>query len=141
MAATRNTLGAIILAGATVTTWWAWLGWDTEYQFDPVTQTESGPYEAWQVAGCVLTLAVLAVAGGLVLPPWLAAGAMTVAFTAAWSARAAGGDETGLWLVGAIGVFVGMAIGSTALSVAAWAVHRWVVRRRGHRPHGTVPPS
>jgi hypothetical protein len=124
MTAARNALGATVLAGATVITWWAWLGRDTEYRLDPITLAESGPYEVWQVAGCVLTLTVLAVAGGLVLPPWLVAGVMTVAFTAAWSLRAASTDESGLWLVGAIGVFAGTAVGSTALSVSAWAVRR-----------------
>jgi hypothetical protein len=142
MTATRNALGSVSLAAATVTTWWAWLGRDTEYRVDPVTLTESGPYEVWQVAGCVLTLAAIAVAGGLVLAPWLVAGVMTVSFTAAWAGRAATSDESGLWLVGAIGVFIGMAIGSTVLSTSAWAVRRAVAGRRrpqgGHRPQGTI---
>jgi hypothetical protein len=138
MTATRYALGSVSLAAATVVTWWAWLGRDTEYRVDPVTLTESGPYEAWQVAGCVLTLAVIAVAAGLVFAPWLVAGVMTVSFTAVWAARAATSDESGLWLVGAIGVLIGMAIGSTVLSVAAWAVRRAVRGRRYHRPQGTV---
>ena len=137
MTATRNTLGAIGTAAATVAAWWAWLGWDTEYETDPVTLHESGPYEPWQVIGCVLTLAVIAVVSGLLLAQWLAALAMTIAFTAAWSVGAVASDESGLGVVGAIGVFVGVAIGSTVLSVVAWAV-RSAVRGRGHRPQGTT---
>ena len=37
MNATRDTLGALGTAAATVVAWWAWLGWDTEYEIDPVT--------------------------------------------------------------------------------------------------------
>jgi hypothetical protein len=134
MTATRKTLGAIGTAAATVAAWWAWLGWDTEYDVDPVTLTETGPYEAWQVIGCVLTLVALAVMAGLVLPPWLVALAMTIAFTLAWTVQAIASDESGLWPVGAIGVFVGMAIGSTVVSVVAWAVRRAL---SGNRPQGT----
>lgn len=134
MAATRNVLGAIATAGATVVAWWAWLGWDTSYQVDPVTQVESGPYEAWQIIGCVLTLAGIAVVASLVLLPVLVVPAMTVAFTAGWSVRAATADDTGLWLVGAIGVFAGMAVGTTVLSVPVWAIRR----SRRNRPQGTT---
>jgi len=122
MTARRYTLGAIATAGATVLAWWAWLGWDTEYQIDPVTLHESGPYEPWQVIGCVLTLVVVATVGGLLLPPWVVALAVTIAFTGAWSVGAVVRDESGLWLVGALGVLAGTAIGSTVVSVVAWAV-------------------
>jgi hypothetical protein len=131
-------LGALGTAAATVATWWAWLGWDTGYQIDPVTSVESGPYEPWQVIGCVLTLVAVAVVAGLLLAPWLVAPAMTFALTGAWSVSAGGSDESGLWLVGAVGVFIGTAIGSTVLSVAAWAVRRALAGRRGHRPQGTA---
>jgi hypothetical protein len=137
MTATRKALGAIGTAAATLAAWWAWLGWDTEYEIDPVTSTQTGPYETWQVVGCVLTLAVLAVVAGLLLPPWLVAVAMTVSFTVAWTAGALASDESGLWVVGAIGVFIGMAVGSTVLSVVAWAVRRALSGRRSDRPQGT----
>jgi hypothetical protein len=137
MTAGRYTLGAIGTAAATVAAWWAWLGWDTETEIDPVTLHESGPYEPWQVIGCVLTLAALAVVAGLLIPPWLVALAMTIAFTGAWSVGAIASDESGLWLVGAIGVLVGTAIGSTVLSVVAWAVRGALRGRRGNRPQGT----
>ncbi|MEU8157326.1 hypothetical protein AB0B94_27015 [Micromonospora sp. NPDC048986] len=120
MTATRGTralLGVLFLAAATVGVWILWLGWDTEYTVDAQTGASSGPYEAWQVIGCVLTLVALAAFAGTRLSPWLVAPVMTVAFTAAWSWRAASTDESGLWVVGGILVLVGMAAGSALVSL------------------------
>ncbi|WP_405105559.1 hypothetical protein OG559_18980 [Micromonospora sp. NBC_01405] len=125
---TRALLGGLVLAVATVAVWWAWIGWDTEYTVDPVTDSVSGPYDVWQVVGCVLSLAVVAVVGGWVLRPWLVAPVMTVAFTVAWAWRAATSDDSGLWAVGAVLVLLGMAAGTTAVSGVAHALRR---RRAG----------
>ncbi|MEO3768840.1 hypothetical protein [Micromonospora sp. B9E7] len=122
MTATRGTralLGVLFLAAATVGTWLLWLGWDDEYTVDAQTGATSGPYQAWQMIGCVLTLVLLAALAGTRLSPWLVALVMTVAFTAAWSWRAASTDDSGLWAVGGVLVLVGMAAGSTAVSLAA----------------------
>ncbi|WP_250797123.1 hypothetical protein [Micromonospora phytophila] len=128
----RDLLGLPALAVATLATWWCWLGWDTRYTVDPVTGSTSGPYEPWQVVGCVLTLALLAALGGWYLNPLLAAATMTATFTVAWSWRAASTDDSGLWVVGAVLVLVGMAAGSTAVSFGA---HR-LRRDRGDRGRG-----
>ncbi|MDT4987920.1 MAG: hypothetical protein QOI74_2014 [Micromonosporaceae bacterium] len=125
----RVILGVPILIALTVVTWWLWLGRDTTYQTDPVTGAATGPYEAWQVVGCVLSLAAIAVVGGWVLPPWAVVAAMTVSFTVAWSWAAAVTDDTGLWLVGAVLVAVGLAAGSAALSFGARAVRALIGRR------------
>ncbi|RAN93348.1 hypothetical protein ONO23_06300 [Micromonospora noduli] len=120
MTATRGTralLGVLFLAAATVGVWILWLGWDTEYTVDAQTGASSGPYEPWQVIGCVLTLVVLAALAATRLSPWLVAPVMTVAFTAAWSWRAASTDDSGLWVVGAVLVLVGMAVGSALVSL------------------------
>ncbi|MEV4119982.1 hypothetical protein [Micromonospora sp. NPDC049645] len=133
MTATRGTralLGVLFLAAATVGTWLLWLGWDDEYTVDAQTGASSGPYEAWQVIGCVLTLVLLAALAGTRLSPWLAAAVMTVAFTAVWSWRAASTDDSGLWVVGGILVLVGMAVGSALVSLAG----RRVGRRMAGRP-------
>ena len=119
---TKIGLGVLGLAASTVAAWWLWLGRDTGYQTDPVTGVTSGPYEAWQVVGCVLTLALLAIVGGLFLRPWFVAPTMTVAFTAAWSWAAAATDDTGLWAVGAFLVFVGLAVGSAVVSGGTWLI-------------------
>ena len=121
--APRSLIGAAVLAAATVLTWWLWLGRDTEYQID-ANGVASGPYTTGQVAGCVLTLLVLLVAAVLLgVRPRLAAAAMTIAFTVAWTAQASS-DETGLFMVGAIMVFVGSAIGTSVVAVATHALRR-----------------
>jgi hypothetical protein len=48
-------LWVLVLAGASAAAWAAWLGWDQEYDEHP-DGTVSGPYQAWQVIGLVLTL-------------------------------------------------------------------------------------
>ncbi len=48
------------LALLTAACWWGWLAWDHSYRHDPVTGVSSGPYEGWQVVGCVVSLIVLA---------------------------------------------------------------------------------
>ena len=93
--ALRSLVGAVILAAATVLTWWLWLGRDTEYQID-ANGVASGPYTTGQVAGCVLTLLVLLVAAVLLgVRPLIAAAAMTIAFTVAWTAQAAADGRDG----------------------------------------------
>jgi hypothetical protein len=127
----RTVAGVVVVAGATVATWFAWLGRDTGYQVD-ASGNPTGPYTTAQVAGCVLTLlAVLVAAVLLGVPSWAAAAAMTVAFTAAWTAQAAATDETGLFLVGAILVFAGTAAGTTVAALLAGSL-----RRRGDNMSG-----
>ncbi|PWR09815.1 hypothetical protein DKT68_11095 [Micromonospora acroterricola] len=128
---TRALLGALYLTVATVGVWLLWLGWDTEYTVDPETGSTSGPYAAWQVIGCVLSLVLLAALAVRRLSPWLVAPVMTVAFTAAWAWRAASSDDSGLWAVGAVLVLIGMAIGTTAVSLGARQVGRRLARRPG----------
>jgi hypothetical protein len=112
----RPVLGAVLLAATTVVTWYAWLGRDTEYQID-ANGHPTGPYTTAQIAGCVFTLAAMLVVAVLLrVPPLAAAAAMTVAFTVAWTAQAAATDETGLFGVGAVLVFVGMAVGTSVVA-------------------------
>ncbi|MFD2472359.1 hypothetical protein [Amycolatopsis silviterrae] len=123
----RSVLGAVVLAGLTIATWWSWLGSDTTYQVDPVTGQRTGPYEAWQVAGCVLCLVVLAVVATMIgLHQWVVVPVMSVAFTVAWSGAAIAADRSGLWGVGAVMVAVGMVVGSYVVVSAA----RTVLARR-----------
>ncbi|MFR9774777.1 hypothetical protein ACL02O_01815 [Micromonospora sp. MS34] len=120
----RTLLGGLILAAATVGTWFAWLSWDTGYTVDPQTGATGGPYAVWQVAGCVLTLGVVATAGGWWLGPRLVTPVMAVAFTAAWTVHAASIDDSGLWAVGAGLVLIGTAAGSGVVSLAAHRLRR-----------------
>jgi hypothetical protein len=124
----RSLIGAVVLAAATVLTWYLWLGQDTEYQVD-ANGVQSGPYTTGQVAGCVLTLLVLLVAAVLLeVRPLIAAAAMTIAFTVAWTVQAAASDDSGLFAVGAILVLGGCAAGTSLVATATHAI-----RHRGPR--------
>jgi hypothetical protein len=114
-------LGAALLS---VLAWVAWLGWDQEYQVDPATGIASGPYEAWQVVGCVLTLLVAAVVAGVAARAVVAAAWVTVPFTVCWTVSAARGDDTGLFAVGALLIAVGLYLGSLAVATAAGVLTR-----------------
>ncbi|MFF5012657.1 hypothetical protein [Streptomyces sp. NPDC001165] len=107
-----------VLAGVSLALWAAWLGWDQHRDVHPDGST-TGPYEAWQVIGLVLTLlapvcwaasrrymagAVLGTTAGL-----------TVAAYYDWS-----DDASGLFIVGVgmvmIGSFVATAVVSAVIA-------------------------
>lgn len=115
-------VASVVLAFLAASCWWGWMAWDHSYQVDPAAGETSGPYEAWQVIGCVLCLVAVCVVGTVRLPVWLVVPIMTVAFTGAWSWTAAGVDSSGLWLVGAVFVLVGMLVGTVMVSGLAAAV-------------------
>ncbi|GAB2864249.1 hypothetical protein GCM10027074_34450 [Streptomyces deserti] len=119
-------LPILVLAGISPAVWAAWLGWDQHRDVRP-DGTTTGPYEAWQVIGLVLTL--------LVPVYWAAsrryfAGAvlgttagLTVASFYDWS-----DDASGLFMIG-----VGMVMtGSFAVTAAVSAVIA-ATRREGRR--------
>jgi hypothetical protein len=112
--------------------WYGWLGWDTQYQIDPDTGVASGPYEAWQVIGCALSLLVVFVGALLAgVRPVPASAALTLAFTAAWTATAAPNDETGLYGVGMVMLLVGLSTATAAVSLLVLGLRRlWRTRRR-----------
>ena len=130
-------MGVLVLAVAVVSAWWLFVGSDTTYQYD-ANGVASGPYEVPQVLGCVLVVAVLTFGAALLLPGWVVAAVVTVAITAAWSVHASAGDVTGLWAVGAVGVFLGTLVGSVVVAFLAEALrqgrlhrsHRWPERPR-----------
>ncbi|WP_427165377.1 hypothetical protein ACQF4J_08240 [Streptomyces sp. C1-1] len=112
-------LPVLVPAGAALALWAAWLGWDQHYDVQP-DGTTTGPYQAWQVIGLVLTLlvplfwaasrshiagAVLGTTAGLTLAAYLD-----------WS-----DDSSGLFMVGVIMVMVG--------SLAATAILATMIQR------------
>ena len=120
-----HAIGALAVAVLSAGLWFAWLGWDTQYQVDPVTQVASGPYEAWQVIGCAVSLLVLFVGALLAgVHPFWASAALTVAFTTAWTVSAAAGDETGLYGVGTILLLIGLAAATTLASLVVRGLRR-----------------
>lgn len=126
---TRDTLLSTgVLASGCFGAYWGWLGWDHTYQTDPQTGIASGPYETWQVIGCVLTLAAIAIAAGIAQRGKVAVMTMPLAFTLAWAIPAAAEDESGLFGVGAVLIFVGMLAASAVLALASQ--HFWALRSR-----------
>lgn len=118
-------IGFLTVAALSVLLWWGWLGWDTQYQVDAATNEASGPYQAWQVIGCALSLLILLVSAVLAgLRPLFASAALTLAFTTAWTAQAATTDDTGLYIVGALLLFVGLAAASLLVSFVTARVRR-----------------
>ncbi|MEU2585658.1 hypothetical protein ABZ612_22420 [Streptomyces avermitilis] len=118
----------LLLAGVSLAVWAAWLGWDQHRDVQP-DGTTTGPYEAWQVIGLVLTLlapvywaasrryiagAVLGTTAGL-----------TVAAYCDWS-----DDSSGLFVVGVGMVMTGSLVVTVVVSVIASA------KRQGWRPPG-----
>ncbi|MEW2553041.1 hypothetical protein AB0957_15050 [Streptomyces zhihengii] len=111
-------VATLILALTSAALWAAWLGWDQHRDVHPDGST-TGPYEAWQVIGLVLTLlaplywaaarrhvtgAVLGITAGL-----------TAAAYIDWS-----DDASGLYMIGVIMVALGSAA-ATALTTLAIA--------------------
>lgn len=121
----RLLLLIVVLAGGAALSYEGWLGWDRQYDIDPVTGNYSGPYQAWQVVGCVLTIAVLATGAGLLRRPGLAVAVVPVVFMLLWSRDAARTDDSGMWAIGAIMLAFGSLSGVAAVACAADGVRRW----------------
>ncbi|MEV6054889.1 hypothetical protein [Streptomyces sp. NPDC052107] len=109
-------LPILVLAGVSLAAWAVWLGWDQHRDVHPDGST-SGPYEAWQVIGLVLTLLVPVCwaasrryLAGTVLGPTVG---LTLAACYDWS-----GDSSGLFVIG-VGLVM---IGSLATTVIVSAV-------------------
>ncbi|MEW1724433.1 hypothetical protein [Streptomyces sp. NPDC093109] len=108
-------LVTLVLAGLTMALWAAWLGWDQLRDEHPDGST-TGPYEAWQVIGLVVTL--------LPLVYWAASrqyvvGAVlgtTVGLTVAayydWS-----DDASGLFVIGVGMVMVGSLVATSIVAL------------------------
>jgi hypothetical protein len=124
-------LGVLAVAVCSASSWFAWLGWDQQYQVDPTTGVASGPYETWQVIGCALSLLALFVAALLVgVRPLSAAAALTLAFTAAWTVQAASADESGLYAVGTVLLLIGLSTATAVVSVLVLGLRaRWLRQR------------
>ncbi|MGW9137410.1 hypothetical protein [Streptomyces sp. NPDC055681] len=115
-------LAILVLAAVALAAWAAWLGWDQHRDVQP-DGTTTGPYEAWQVIGLVLTLlapvywaasrryiagAVLGITVGL-----------TVAAYYDWS-----DDSSGLFMVGVGMVMVGSLVVTAVISAVIASVKR-----------------
>ncbi|WP_327119034.1 hypothetical protein OG206_22935 [Streptomyces sp. NBC_01341] len=118
---TFQPLSAFALAVIAAASWAGWLGWDQHRDVHPDGST-TGPYEAWQVIGLVLTL--------LVAVYWAASrGRVTAAVTGiSVGLTAAAGydwsdDSSGLFAVGVTLILIGSLFVTTAVSLAVAALH------------------
>lgn len=126
----RLPVAVVGLALVAASMWFVWLGWDDDYyEVDGVTQ---GPYRAWQVVGCGLSICAVAVAARL----WagrgvvLLAAAAAVGFAVPWTVHAASTDESGLWAVGAVFLLAGGLVGLVVvLTVAELVLRAWRHKR------------
>ena len=109
-------IAILVLAVMTLAVWAAWLGWDQHRDVQP-DGSETGPYEAWQVIGLVLTL--LAPVYWAASRRYIAGAAfgvpvgLTVAAGYDWS-----DDSSGLFLVGVVMIMMGSLVvtgGGTAV--------------------------
>ncbi len=122
----------LLAAAAALGLWFAWLGWDTEYDVDPATGNLSGPYSWWQVAGFVLSAGALVLAARRFLPPAVNAAAVSLG-AAGGSALSSRADDSGLAAIGVVLILLGTAAGTVLLLLLA----RIFGRRQGFSKTGT----
>ncbi|AVH57419.1 MULTISPECIES: hypothetical protein [Streptomyces] len=118
----------LVPAGVALAAWAAWLGWDQHRDVHP-DGTTTGPYEAWQVIGLVLTLLVPVCwaasrrhVAAAVLGPTVG---LTVAAAYDWS-----DDSSGLFMVGVGLVMLGSLVVTGVVSAVI------VYAQRGGRRTG-----
>ena len=120
-------LPALVTAAASLTMWALWLGWDQRRDLHP-DGSSTGPYEAWQVLGLVLTLLVPVYWAASRRHITSAVVGTTAGLTAAsfydWS-----DDASGLYVIGVFLVMLGTAAVTTALSFLITAAGARVTRR------------
>ena len=122
----------VAVAALTVAAYMAWLGWDTEYDVDPVTGVVSGPYQPWQVIGLAICLGSVAAVAGWIGRRGVCALAMPLAFAVCFGVNAsASPNDDGLWVVGMILASVGILIGVTVVGAGAGMASRWWRSRAG----------
>ncbi|MER6473731.1 hypothetical protein [Streptomyces collinus] len=110
----------LALAALAPALWAVWLGWDQHRDVHPDGST-TGPYQAWQVIGLVLTL--LAAVGWAAYRDYVAgavlgttAGLTTAAYVD-WS-----DDSSGLFVIGVGLVMVGTFVGTVVVSAVTTAM-------------------
>jgi hypothetical protein len=110
---------AVLVFAVSMLNWLAWLGWDQKRDVQPDGH-QTGPYQAWQVAGLALVLlgtAAVAVWGRRVVAA-LAGAVLGTALAAGldWSRD----DGSGLWVIGVALLALGMlGAGGFAMGLAS----------------------
>lgn len=109
-------IAALVLVVTSIGAWNALLGWDDRHDADG-----SGPYDPWQVAVLVCILGVLAVSAGWLGFPLVAVLCIPVALGFAAFQDWGPTDETGLFMIGVIGLtaasFLGVAVAAGTAAI------------------------
>jgi hypothetical protein len=108
---------AMVVATAAVSAlsaacWFTWLEWDNESHVDSLSGAVSGPYQAWQVIGCAVSLLAIAAIATSLLPWIVPVVVMPVAFGAAMVFSITPEEMTARWQLGAL-----LAVGEVFLGV------------------------
>ena len=128
-------MALVLLTLATALAYLAWLGWDQHKDIGP--DGETGPYQAWQVIGLVLTIGIIAAYAGWRGHPVEAIVVITLVLTIVWSIDAATDPEDdGLWPVGAFLLFIGSLVGVSVVALVADLVGRPTPPPPGPAPAG-----
>ncbi|WP_344603084.1 hypothetical protein [Streptomyces glaucus] len=118
----RRLLPVLVPAGVSLVAWAAWLGWDQHRDVHP-DGTTTGPYEAWQVIGLVLTLLIpvywAASRRHVIGAAFGTAAGLTVATCYDWS-----DDASGLFAIGVLMVMVGSFAATAAVAAVIASVKR-----------------
>ncbi|WP_374194303.1 hypothetical protein [Streptomyces sp. N35] len=140
----RQVIATFALAALTAGAWAGWLGWDQRRDVHPDGST-TGPYEAWQVIGLVLTLLAPLYWAATRRHPAVPVVGITAGLTVAafydWS-----DDASGLFMVGVTMVLAGSLAVTSALSAVLVSVRTprgpgGPARRWGAGPPaGALPP-
>lgn len=119
-------LSILVLAGLSLAAWAVWLGWDQHRDVHPDGST-TGPYEAWQVIGLVLTLLVPVCwaasrrhLAGTVLGPTIG---LPLAACYDWS-----DDSSGLFVIGVVLVMIGSLVTTVVVSAVVMRFTRRTAR-------------
>lgn len=119
---TWQLIAFVAMALTAMVAWYGWLGWDQVPDEHPDGST-SGPYEAWQVIGLVVTLLAPVVWAGTRRYFPAAVAGTTIGLTAAayydWS-----DDSSGLFVVGVGMITIGSAVLTTITAAIASALTR-----------------
>jgi len=90
-----------------------------------------GPYRPAQVVGCVITVGLLTGLLSMRWNPVVVAAGVTVGFWIVWTIQARSDDESGLYVIGAIGLLFGLVLGTSVAAAAGYWARSLLRRNRG----------
>lgn len=98
----RTLKATVMLVAASSLNYWGWLGWDRYKDLQP-NGGETGPWQAWQIIGCVVVLTAIVAYAARLGHPRLAVAVTTLTTTLSFSITGMTDPyNDGLWGVGAV---------------------------------------